>query len=66
MIAIEHAGKVFERSRNEVFRFMEGVGYEYVGTIGELVWDDYNSFDMHLILDIDEVFVRRAQRWKVQ
>ena len=33
---------------------MEGVGW----VCGELVWDDYNSLDMHLILDIDDIFVR--------
>ena len=38
-IELEHAGKVFEGSRKEVYQFMEGVGYEYVGTIGEFVRD---------------------------
>ena len=33
-IELEHAGKVFEGSREEVHVFMNSVEYEYVGTVG--------------------------------
>ena len=34
-IELEHAGEVFEGSREEVHSFMKSVGYEYVGTLGQ-------------------------------
>ena len=42
-IELEHAGKVFPGSRKEVHQFMEGVGYEYVGTVGKFSLGDLNS-----------------------
>ena len=33
-IELEHAGEVFEGSREEVHSFMKSVGYEYDGTLG--------------------------------
>ena len=37
-IELAHAGKVFEGSRKDVHDFMKGVGYEYMGTIGKLLF----------------------------
>ena len=33
-IELEHAGKVFPGTRKDVHQFMEGKGFDYVGTIG--------------------------------